>query len=100
MRKNKGYVDAEVIVYVVFTLIVIGFIGYGVFNWIYSRTAGNKTAVDLKYNYTKAIIYVNGKEIQLDIDTWSDYEGEQIQIISKDGTVYLVSSFNTILIGE
>lgn len=100
MKNNKGYVNIETIVYAFFILIVIGFIGYGIFNWIYSRTAGNKTTVDLKYNYTKAIIYVNGKEIQLDIDTWSDYEGEQIQIISKDGTVYLVSSFNTILIGE
>ena len=28
------------------------------------------------------------------------YEDEQIQIIGKDGKVYLVSSFNTMLIGE
>jgi hypothetical protein len=32
------------------------------------------------------------------IKRWKDYEGEQIQIIGKDGTVYLINSMNAVLI--
>ena len=99
-ENEKGYIDGEAIFAIIFILIVIGSIGFGIFKFIYSRTAGNKTAIDMKYNYEKAIININGETKEIEIDTWSDYDGEQIQIISKDGIVYLVSSFNTILIGK
>lgn len=100
LKNEKGYIDGETIFSIIFILIVIGFIGFGIFNFIYSRTVGNKTAIDTKYNYEKAIININGETKEIEIDTWSDYDGEQIQIIAKDGKVYLVSSFNTILIGK
>lgn len=99
-KSNKGYIEAETIIGGIFALILIGFIGFGIFKFIYARTAGNKIGIDMKYKFDKAIVNINGEKLELDIDKWSDYDGEQIQIITKDGQVYLVSSFNTILIGK
>lgn len=61
----------------------------------------NKTMFDTQYTFDKAIIILNdGTKMEIEIKEWCDYEGEQIQIISKDGKTYLVSSYNTILIKE
>lgn len=98
LKNEKGFIDF--VIFLFFILLTIGIIGYGLFKTIYSRTVGNKTKIDLQYTYNKAITSINGEKIEIDIDTWADYEGEQLQIISKDGKVYLVSSFNTILIKE
>lgn len=67
---------------------------------IYPSVAGNKSLLDVNHNFTKAITYIGEEKIELDIESWKDYEGEQIQIKTADGKVYLVSSLNTILIGE
>lgn len=61
---------------------------------------GNKDIWDTNYTYTKAITYIGNEKIEIKIKQWRDYDGEQIQIIAEDGTIYLVSSFNTILIKE
>lgn len=61
---------------------------------------GNYDHFDTNYTYTKAITYLGNERIEIDIKQWKDYEGEQIQIIGQDGKIYLVSSFNTILIKE
>lgn len=66
----------------------------------FPQIAGNKSWIDTQYRFTKAYITTGDKVIEVDIKKWNDYEGEQIQIISKDGTVYLVSSFNTVLVSE
>ena len=62
----------------------------------------NKQILDLNRNYNRAIIQLaNGEVVEVEIDKWSDYEdGEQIQIIAKDGTVYLTSSFRCDLIND
>ena len=60
----------------------------------------NRQVFDTNYTFDKAITYIGNERIEIEIEKWRDYEGEQLQIISKDGTVYLVSSFNTILIKE
>ena len=98
MKKENG--DIEIIVLIICIIVVFCLGAFGIFKWIFSRTVGNKTAIDMKFKFDKAIISLNGEKLELDIDTWSDYDGEQIQIITKDGQVYLVSSFNTILIGK
>lgn len=90
----------EIVFIIVIILAVVIVFGYAIFTNIYSVTAGNKQAFDLKYNFEKAICYMNGEKIEIEIDKWNDYDGEQIQIIGKDGNVYLISSFNTILIGK
>ena len=100
-KSERGEIDIiEGCFAIICFVVVFGGIFSGIFNTIYSRIAGNKTAIDLKYNYNKAIVSLNDEKMEIDIDTWTDYDGEQIQIISKDGTVYLVSSFNTVLIGK
>lgn len=99
-KSERGEIGIEGCFVIIFVILFLSIPFYGVFKTIYSRTAGNKTAIDLKYNYDKAIVSLNDEKMEIDVDSWSDYDGEQIQIISKDGTVYLVSSFNTILIGK
>lgn len=62
---------------------------------------GNKDIFDTNYTYDKAIVEFPGGEVkELEIRQWSDYEGEQIQIITKDGKIYLINSVNAVLIRE
>lgn len=62
---------------------------------------GNVQLVDTVYTYNRAIIEMPGGDvIEVDIKKWGDYDGEQLQIIAEDDTVYLVSSYNCILIRD
>ena len=62
---------------------------------------GNRDMWDTNYTFNRAIVILNdGTKMEIEIRQWSDYEGEQIQIIGKDGKIYLVSSYNTILIKD
>jgi hypothetical protein len=61
----------------------------------------NQTVFDTVYKFDRAIIEMPGGEvIEVEISQWGDYDGEQLQIIAKDGTVYLVSSNNCVLIRD
>lgn len=60
---------------------------------------GNRELIEFKNAFDVAIIKMpNGEVKEIDIEKWTDYDGEQIQITAKDGTVYLTSSYNCILI--
>lgn len=63
---------------------------------------GNKDMFDTNYTFDRAIIALpNGEVIEVEIDKWTDYEdGDQLQIIAKDGTVYLTSTLNCTLINN
>lgn len=61
-------------------------------------TACNKTMFDTNYTFDKAIIQKGDKEIIVDIESWKDYDGEQLQLELTDGSIILVSSYNTILV--
>lgn len=64
-------------------------------------SCGNMDMFDTNYTYDYAIVsFPDGSVQTIEIDQWTDYEGEQIQIIAKDGTIYLVNSVNCILINE
>lgn len=65
-----------------------------------SLTGCNKDIFDTNYTYHKAICNIGGEYKEIKIKQWKDYEGEQIQIIAKDGNTYLVSSFNCTLIKD
>ena len=56
---------------------------------------GNKQIIDLQYTFNKAVI-VNGDVATIvELKKWTDYEnGEQIQVTTKDGLVFLVNSIN------
>ena len=84
-------------------LIIVGFVAIGIVGficWDVNNTyiRGNKKVIDTAFNYNYADVYLpNGEKKTIEISKWADYEGEQIQIWSKDGNRYLISSFNSIL---
>lgn len=61
---------------------------------------GNKDMWDTNYTFTHAVIIEQGKTTIVPIKQWSDYDGEQIQIIMEDGNIFLTSTFNTKLFSE
>lgn len=62
---------------------------------------GNLDLIDTNYTYHYAITkWPDGTTKTIKIKQWDDYEGEQIQIIATDGTIYLLSMNNTVLIRE
>jgi hypothetical protein len=66
---------------------------------LFSGCGWNKQIIDLNYNYDTAIIELpNGTVETVAVKKWNDYEGDQIQVVSKDGTVYLVHSSDCVLI--
>lgn len=67
---------------------------------LYPYIFGNKEYGDFKQKYDYAIVQRFDGEQKIEISSWKDYEGEQIQITDSSGNVYLVSSYNTILVRE
>lgn len=56
---------------------------------------GNMDMIDTNYTFDYAIVNMfDGTSKKLEIKQWSDYDGEQIQIITTDGEIWLVSSVN------
>ena len=62
---------------------------------------GNLDMFDTNYTYHYAITrWPDGTVKKIEVEQWSDYEGEQIQIISTDGNIYLLSMNNTVLVRD
>ena len=63
-------------------------------------TGCNKQLIDTTYKYDYAIISLaNGEVVEGKVESWNDYEGEQIQE-KIDGKTYLVNSVNIDLTSE
>lgn len=63
-------------------------------------TGCNKQIIDTTYSFDKAIINLpNGEIIEGEVDSWNDYEGDQIQV-KIDGKSYLIHSEDIVLIKE
>ena len=60
----------------------------------------NKQIIDLNYKFNRAIISIGNETFEVEVDKWNDYEDTSIQIIAKDGTVYLTDLKNVILIND
>lgn len=59
---------------------------------------GNQQIFDTTYTFNYAIIEApNGEIIEGEVDSWNDYEGEQLQI-EIDGVTYLTHSENVLMI--
>lgn len=60
----------------------------------------NYDIIDTQFSYDTAIIsFSNGEKLTLQISKWRDYEdGEQLQITDIEGNVWLVSSYNCVLV--
>lgn len=61
---------------------------------------GNLDIFDTNYTFDTAYVrWPNGEMKTIPVKQWKDYEnGEQIQIISTDGCIYLISSVNAVLV--
>lgn len=60
-------------------------------------TACNKQVLDFTYSYEYAIIKLPDNTIvEGKVQSWKDYDGEQLQIVIDDNT-YLVNSVNAIM---
>lgn len=62
-------------------------------------TGCNYQIIEFKYTYNKAICNYDGDKFELVIDKWTDYDGEQLQVIS-NGKVYLISANKCYLVKE
>ena len=57
----------------------------------------NYTMLDTTFTYKYAIIALpDGTVIKGEVERWTDYEGEQLQV-TIDGQTYLTSSFNCVM---
>ena len=63
----------------------------------YPSVFGNKAVADFSQTFNYADVAIGNSVKTYEIKKWTDYEGEQIQIWTKDGNVLLVSSLNTVL---
>lgn len=58
---------------------------------------GNQTTFDFTKTYENAYVKIGEEWIKVEVKQWTDYEGEQIQIVLNDGTVMLLHADNIIL---
>lgn len=58
-------------------------------------TGCNRSVLDTKYGFDKALILGDNSSIILDVKQWKDYSGEQIQLTTDNNFVLLTSSFDT-----
>ena len=66
------------------------------FLFITAFTSCNYQLFDTNYTFTNAYVKIGEEWIDVEIKSWTDYEGEQIQITLLDGTVMVVNSNNCI----
>lgn len=58
----------------------------------------NKDLFDTNWMFNKVITFNGNKAIILPVGQWKDYEGEQLQVVTKDGLLLLLSSYNSKLV--
>lgn len=77
----------KIIAIVVCLMMVVGLVG-----------CGNHDMFDTVHTFRYAIIKLpDGEIVQGEVESWSDYEGEQLQIKFKGGNTYLTCSINAVL---
>ena len=88
------------IFYIVASIVCIGLVIMAFGEGIVQSIGGNKQIFDTNAKFNKAYINMGDETIQVDIKKWKDYDGEQLQITTTDGKVYLVSSYNAVLVND
>ena len=63
-------------------------------------TGCNYDMVDMKYKFNKAIIFHEDTATIIEIEKWTDYDGEQLQLITPDGLIIVTASYDTKLIND
>ncbi len=63
-------------------------------------SGSNRQVIDTTYTYRYAILEMpDGTVVEGPVDSWRDYEGEQLQV-SINGTTYLTSTFSCTLMTQ
>ena len=83
MKKSKGYTLVEILA----TIVIVALL---VFTFI-CLTGCNKKILDTNYTFNEARCDYGFEHFVLQIDSWTDYDGEQIQVTS-NGKTYLLSA--------
>ena len=63
-------------------------------------SCGNRQILDTAWNFDKAIVIIGDEKIEVEVDSWKDYEDTTVQIKTKDGNVYLTDIKNVLMIKE
>lgn len=102
MRKDNGDTSMIGIKFWFGTMILgLCLIVFGIVTVSCDFDNGNKDMHDTEYTFEKAIIITGNETTVVDVKEWCDYkDSDQVQIKTKDGTVYFGSSDNIILIHE
>lgn len=96
MKRVKSYISI-ILSTMAIVLSIATLCSFNVGAWGFS----NKQYYDFNNHFNKAIINIGNETIEVEVKYWTDYEdGEQLQIIDSNGTVYLTSSFNCTLIND
>lgn len=71
-----------------------------VLSMVIMLTGCNKQVLDTTWKFDRAIITLpNGETVEGKVDSWKDFDGDQIQV-KIDGVSYLVHSENVVLIAD
>lgn len=59
----------------------------------------NYDTLDTNFTYDVALVkWPDGTMKEIQVKQWSPYNREQVQVIGKDGAIYLISTDNVVLI--
>lgn len=61
---------------------------------------GNRAVFDTQWTFKKAKIFIGDEVIEVEVKKWSDYDDTSVQIVAKDGQVYLTDIKNVVLMGD
>lgn len=87
-RNNSGL--SGFVIMMLIAAIAFGAVTFQTFN-------GNRTLIDTKFYYDYAIVQLaDGSIIEGNVDSWRDYDGEQLQL-TINGETWLVHSANVSL---
>ena len=67
---------------------------------IMCTSCGNRQVLDTTWSFDRAIIILGDEKIEVQVESWKDYEDTTIQIRTKDGKVYLTDVKNVLMIKE
>lgn len=59
---------------------------------------GNTQIIDTKWSFDTALITIGEEVKTVEVAKWKDYEGGVVQVVDKDGNVYMTSYTNMVLI--
>lgn len=67
---------------------------------IFLTGCGNRQVFDTNWTFTKAKIDFGGEIIEIELKSWKDYEDTTVQLVDKNGKVYLTDIKNVLLTNE